>query len=295
MAGLKEIRRRIGSVQNTRQITKAMKLVSASKLKKAQSATLNGRHLTKELILTLKTLLADLPSGFSSSAIETREKVNKKRIIVIGGERGLCGPYNTNLARRIQSDYADSLNKGIKVDFIPIGRRAVSFIARNNWEIVESFEGLPEDASAWPIEDVLNKSVEDFISKKIDNLSLYYTRFESVVSQSVVREVLLPLGENENLRIEEDVNRGGGFDLKYDPLPKKMFEDLYPFVLLSVIRLAGLESKASEHAARMTAMDAATSNASELLDKLRLYYNRARQSAITTELMDVIGGAEALE
>ncbi len=294
MAGLKEIRRRIGSVQNTRQITRAMKLVSAAKLKRAQDAALNGRHFTKELLASLETVIGDLPSTFNSSVLRAHDDVKLRRIILVGGERGLCGPYNTNIIREIQSDLTAS---DVKNEFIPIGKRMVIAAKRFNWDVVEAFEDLSEDATTWEMDEIVNKCVDDFVAGEYDELCIYYTEFVSAVTQNVTKHTLLPmsaLGENVTTAL---ATNSGHMDprLKYDPLPEKMFEKLYPLTLLAYIKLAGLEAKASEHAARMTAMDAATNNASELLDKLKLYYNRARQSAITTELMDVIGGAGALE
>jgi F-type H+-transporting ATPase subunit gamma len=271
-----------------------MKLVSAAKLKRAQDAALNGRHFTEELLSSLESVLGDLSVNFTHPVLPAHNKVRRRRIIVVGGERGLCGPYNTNLVRAVLSDTAES---ELEYEFIPIGRRMVAAAKRFNWNVIESFESLADDATEWPMEELVERCVKDFVAGEYDELCMYFTRFASAVSQAVTMRTLLPMTAIEEQMAEAFATETRGLDLrlKYDPLPEEMFEKLYPLTLLSFVRLAGLESKASEHAARMTAMDAATNNASELLEKLKLFYNRARQSAITTELMDVIGGAEALE
>lgn len=295
MAGLKEIRRRIGSVQNTRQITRAMKLVSAAKLKRAQDAALNGRHFTNELRDSLDTVIGDLPSTFNSPVLQAHEDIKRRRIILVGGERGLCGPYNTNIIREIHNDLTGS---DVKNEFIPIGKRMVLAAKRFEWDVVESFEDLSEDATVWEMDEVVQKCVDDFVAGEYDELRIYYTEFVSAVTQNVKKYTLLPMSATGE-KVDDALPTKGAAcmnpKLKYDPLPETMFEKLYPLTLLAYIKLAGLEAKASEHASRMTAMDSASNNANELLEKLKLYYNRARQSAITTELMDVIGGAGALE
>lgn len=293
MASLKEIRRRISSIKNTRQITRAMKLVSAAKLRRAQDAAMHGRGYTENLNDVLGEVLKDLPSTFSHPALERHGNVKKRWIICIAGERGLCGPYNSNVFRRI---YANEIDAGVALEFLPIGRRSVATAKRLGWTTVQKYEGLSEDATEWPVREIVEYCLNGFINGECDEVRVYYTHFNSAVSQSVVEKRLLPLCDlsdaiSEARNSEPTVTET---KIKYDPEPRMLFDDIFKIVLCSYMLQAGLESKASEHASRMTAMEAATSNADELLSKLMLFYNRARQSAITTELLDVLGGAEAL-
>jgi len=300
MAGLKEVRQRIKSVNNTRQITRAMKLVSAAKLRRAQEAAENGREFSLRLGSVMRKVLQDLSGEFSHPLLEQAETVNLRRVIYISGERGLCGPYNSNVQKAIQQH---ELHGPASLDFVAIGRRSVSTCRRLGWKLVAEHEGLPENAALWPIEELAEQLIRDFESHVCQEVVLYYTNFVSAMTQKVTREVLLPFsydtgGDTEGKRAgdaaTEESQKGEEGYLSYSPRPEEILARLIPVVLRTKLRQAALESKASEHAARMTAMDSATNNANELIDKLRLHYNRARQSTITTELIDIIGGAEAI-
>jgi len=297
VGNLKEIRRRISSVSNTKQITRAMKLVSAAKLRRAQEAAMGGRAFSERLGKVLTRVSANLPETFSHPLLEARTEISRRTIVVIAGERGLCGAYNTNVTKAV---IAAELPSEQELEFVAIGRRAVSSVKSQGWELKASFEGMSEDAGAWPISEMVEALVEDFIEGRSDEVVIYYTKFVSAMTQVVEREVLLPFagaatgaatGEVSAEKAELETNEAGA--AKFDPRPEEVFERLVPLVIKNKVTQAGLESKASEHAARMSAMDSATRNAEELTDKLRLYYNRARQSAITTELIDIVGGAEA--
>ena len=290
MGGLKEIRRRITSINNTKQITRAMKLVSAAKLRRAQDSCLNGRYFTERLNRSLRQAILDAGGGFEHELLKEREETKKRRIVFIAGERGLCGGYNNNLLKAVQTEVAGT---SIESDFVPIGRRSVSAAQRNAWKVEANYEGLSEDASLWPVDEIIASARRDFVKGDCDEVVLYYTFFASAMTQEVRRVQLLPLsvsslGGND----ASDVSAGV---YEYGPNAGFVLQETIPLVIRQRLLQAGLESKASEHAARMTAMDSATSNASDLIDKLKLHYNRARQSAITTELIDIIGGAEALK
>lgn len=286
MSNLKEIRRRIGSVTNTKQITRAMKLVSAAKLRRAQEAAMGGRAFSERLGKVLARVSANLPDNFSHPLLETRSEVKRRTVVVISGERGLCGAYNANVAKAVTAGEYPSERE---LDYVAVGKRAVASAKSNGWPLKAQFEGLSEDAGAWPISEMVNALVDDFIEGRSDEVVLYYTKFVSAMTQVVEREVLLPFAASDS---EDDTQEDAGA-AKFDPTPEEIFERLVPLVIKNKITQAALESKASEHAARMSAMDSATRNAEELTDKLRLFYNRARQSAITTELIDIVGGAEA--
>ena len=296
MSGLKEIRRRIGSVKNTKQITRAMKLVSAAKLRRAQEAAENGRSFGNRLQEVLASVLDDLPEGFSHPMLEARAKVKKRRILVIAGERGLCGGYNSNMAKALQAE-VDSAS--CELDFVIIGQRGVLAADRYNWKVVDSHVRLPEDVGLWPVSEIGEQLIGAFGAGDCDEVVVFYTKFQSAMTQVVTREVLLPFARieaasagGEEIAEAEDKQFSKN---KYDPSPERIVAQLLPLLLTTKVCQAGTESKASEHAARMTAMDSATRNADELIEKLRLYYNRARQSAITRELIDIVGGAEALK
>lgn len=290
MAGLKEIRRRITSVKNTRQITRAMKLVSAAKLKRAQDAALAGRKFAHELQTTIELALDELPESFRHPFLRdgsVEETGGKRLAIIVAGERGLCGAYNTTILKSFQAQEID-LKKSDGV--IAIGRRAVSQARRMGWNLLAPFEGLPEDIAKWPLEEISYEVVSRFQSGEYSEVVVYFTRFVSAMTQQVRTEVILPLSR-ENFSSTESATH---VRAKLSPSAEQVFSAAAALYLRSKLREAALESKASEHAARMTAMESATSNASDLIDRLKLFYNRARQSAITRELIDIIGGAEAV-
>lgn len=286
MAGLKEIRRRIASVKNTKQITRAMKLVSAAKLRRAQDAAIASRNFRAKLHQALAPVVLALPRDFDHRFVRSADGTGVRRAIVVSGERGLCGAYNTNVLKSVQSG-----EKISSLEVVGVGRRTVSSAKRLGWNLISIFESFPEDPAKWPIDEIARQTTEDYLEGKCSEVVLYYTKFISAMTQQVTMERLLPLDPEEL--------RGSGEsevpNTKFDSPPIEMFQTLVPLYLRSKIREAALESKASEHAARMSAMDSATNNASDLIDRLRLFYNRARQSTITTELIDIVGGAEAVK
>lgn len=290
MSGLKTIRRRISSVKNTKQITRAMKLVSAAKLRRAQDAAQGGRAYGKKLAVVVGTLLRDITGDFEHPLVSAPREVKRRRVVVISGDRGLCGGYNANIVKAIA---AAERAHDIQLDFVAIGRRSISAAHRLGWNLVAQFENLGEDAGKWPIEEISSALTEDFAAGKIDEVVVYYTHFVTPMTQRVTREVLLPFQISEGAGETDSPVHSSS--VSYSPEPEKILAGLIPVLIRTRLRQAALESKASEHAARMTAMDAATSNANDLIEKLRLFYNRARQTAITRDLIDIVGGAEALK
>lgn len=305
MSGLKAIRRRITSVRNTRQITRAMKLVSAAKLRRAQDAATGGRAFGGELQALLQTVMRAVrersKDGFSHPLLEPRSTVRKRWVLVVSGERGLCGAYNANVLKAVQTQEQPVGGSEASVSVFPVGKIARSTTKRMGWTPLHLVEGseeerwkLGEDANRWPADDLAAWLIQAYADGECDEVVIYYTKFVSAMTQTVTREVLLPVttvgGESEaaNKPAKPDV-------ALFDPSPETLLSHLFSFLIATRIRQAGLESKASEHAARMTAMDSATRNADDLIDKLKLFYNRARQSAITRELIDIVGGAEAVK
>lgn len=272
-----------------------MKLVSAAKLRRAQDGAQNGRAYVEQLRGVMGQVLLDLPADFKHPLIEQRAEIRRKCVVVIAGERGLCGAFNTNIFKAVA---LAEFGKNFEVDVVAVGRRAVSAGRRLGWNLVGEFEGLAEDASTWPVEQISERFVSGFVEGRYDEVVVYYTKFVSAMTQQAVREIVLPFGaksrdEEGDLATVSALGRNVAGQVKYSPSVFELFERLVPVIVRAGLLQAGLESKASEHAARMTAMDSATRNANELIEKLRLYYNRARQSSITKELMDIIGGAEA--
>lgn len=290
MSGLKTIRRRIASVKNTKQITRAMKLVSAAKLRRAQDAALNGRRFSEELAGVLEAVVRELPPEFEHAVFAGADRpIKRKRAIVIAGERGLCGAYNTNVLKAVQ---ADVLASDVPWEFASIGRRAVASIRKLEWPVVRELEGLSEDASTWPLAEMSTQLLKDYLDGQFDELVVYYTKFVSAMTQQVTVQRLLPIERGVKEAAAEAEQPAA---IKFDPEPAKLLERSVQMLIRTVLTQAALESKASEHAARMTAMDSATNNADDLISRLRLFYNRARQTAITRELIDIIGGAEAIK
>jgi F-type H+-transporting ATPase subunit gamma len=291
MSGLKIIRRRLTSVKNTKQITRAMKLVSAAKLKRAQDAALGGRKFSERLDEVLLGAVSQLKDDYENPLIKVRP-VKKRAYVFFGGERGLCGGYNTNIAKAAIAAVAAS--PGTENQFIVVGKRAEAAAKRYSWNIRTSLVGLPENPAEWPLVELGDELVGMYENSEVDEVVLLYTKFISAMTLQVTTERLLPFslaGDSEQAEQAEEKNVLK--KVKVEPSPEEVFASLLPLVLSTKLFQAGYESKACEHAARMTAMDSATRNADELISKLLLFYNRARQRAITTELMDILGGAEA--
>jgi F-type H+-transporting ATPase subunit gamma len=295
MAGLKEIRRRLKSVNNTKKITSAMKLVSAAKLRKTQEAVLRSRAYTD----SLKGVLAQLQGGseFTHPLLEPRQTVRKVRILVLGASRGLCGAFNTNSNRRIESLYRELTTKypGCEVSSVLLGKKPAEYFRRIGRQYLEAVENIADDPNAWPIQDICQKLEIDFIKGEFDELHVVYTRFRSAISQTAVAERLLPLDREAVAGSSADVGAAATGITLFEPNPQRVFDAVVPRIVRATVRQAAFDTKASEHASRMTAMDNATKNAKELIHSLTLKRNKLRQSGITSQLLDIVGGAEALK
>jgi F-type H+-transporting ATPase subunit gamma len=297
MAGLKEIRRRVKSVNNTKKITYAMKLVSAAKLRKTQEAVTRSRAYTD----ALKGVLAQLQTGseFSHPLLEHRDQVKKIRLLVIGGARGLCGGFNTNINRQVEGFYREmaAKNPSAKISATILGKKPAEHFRRVAREYQTSIENLPEDPTLWPTDDVCRQLEVEFLRGDIDELYLVYTKFRSVISLKVTLERLFPL-DKENLGSTTSGNQNVSGVVQgntlFEPTAQEVFDAVVPRIVRAIVRQAALDTKASEHASRMTAMDNATKNASELIHALTLKRNKLRQTGITNQLLDIVGGAEAL-
>ena len=291
MANLKEIRTRITSVKSTRQITSAMKMVAAAKLKKAQDAIIQLRPYANKLHDILGVISSSLDQDEGNIYGEKRD-INKVLIIVVTSNRGLCGAFNANvikaskeLAERKYGRYLQSGN----VDFYTFGKKGHEFFEKNAYNVFESNIKIFDNLTFDNVKPVAEQIMELFVNKQYDVVELIYNSFKNPAVQIINKEQFLP--------IEMTGEEGGDSSLNYlfEPSKKVIIEELIPRSLKIQLHKALLDSFASEHGARMTAMHMATDNATELLKDLNIEYNKARQAAITNEILEIVNGAEALK
>jgi F-type H+-transporting ATPase subunit gamma len=292
MPSLIDLRRRIRSVHNTQQITKAMKMVSAARLRRAQERALEGRPYSKMLREMMASVLGKLAEDSPVRQHPLLERRQEKRIllIVLAGEKGLCGAFNSNVFRASQAALAQ--HAGAKVELELLGRKARDFYRRRPVEIAGQWVGVLNKVEFASAREIAGRIIERFSKAELDSVYLVYNEFKSVLTQKVTVQRMLPV---ETGRPEESAAGQASVDYIYEQPPEEIFRFLLPkFVEINVYQ-AMLESAASEHAARMTAMDSATRNAGEVIEKLTLHLNRVRQASITNDLIEVVSGAAALE
>ena len=282
MANLKEIRNRISSVSSTMQITSAMKMVSAAKLKKAQDAITAMRPYSNKLT----EILQGLSSSIDSDNKYAQKRIVKKVLIVsITSNRGLCGGFNSNIFKK-STELASSVYNDSDVSFVTIGKKGNDFLQKGfNVESnhIDIFDNLNMESVSLIAESLMEK----FVNEDFDKIDIIYNKFKNAATQVVVNEQFLPISD-----IEEDASNNT--DYIFEPSKTEIIEELIPKSLKNQLFKAIRDSWASEHGARMTAMHKATDNATELRDQLKLAYNQARQAAITNEILEIVGGAEAL-
>lgn len=290
MANLKEVRNRITSVTSTQQITKAMKMVSAAKLKRATNAIVQLRPYAEKLREILANVSASVESGASPYTVD--RKPNKVLIVVIASNRGLAGAFNTNVIKTanqlIADRYSVQLHAG-NVHIIGIGKRAQDYYLRRNYRVVGNYNDLFLALNFENTSKITDVIMDGFAAGEYDRVELVYNRFRNAAVQVLTTEQLLPL-----LPTTEVTDAETAVDYIIEPSKEKIVEELIPKAIRVQLYKAILDSHASEHGARMTAMDKATDNAGELLKSLKLSYNQARQAAITTELTEIVSGAAAL-
>ncbi len=295
MAQYRKIRGRITGVQNTAKITQAMKMVAAAKLKRAQDAIVAARPYAQKLGEILSHLAEAIDSTISPF-FEVRE-VNRVGIIVVAADRGLCGPFNTNVIKeaenRVRKFYGDQYRAG-GVDLICVGKRAVEYFGRRDYSVVGSYPGIFADLDFTIAQRIVGEAVDKFLEGKYDRVELIYNEFRSVIRQEVAVSQFLPV---EPIESGESEQTESGYNIEYifEPSSVELLNALLPKHLNTKLWNALLESNAAEHGARMTAMDNATRNARDLARDLKLEYNKARQAAITTEILEIVSGANALK
>lgn len=278
---MKDIKRRIKSVGSTRQITKAMELVSSSKLRKAKARAEQARPYFNELYRSMCEI-ASANTDFSTIYTEKRE-VKHRLFIVIAGDRGLAGGYNSNILKLAAAAHA---NDAEKPKIIAIGKKAVEYFSKRDYEIMASFAGIAENIKPNQAQDIADIAIRAFGSGDVDEVKVFYTLFKSSMSQEPQEMTVLPM---ETRKLE------GYGAMTYDPSPEAVFNRIVPRFTASLIQCAVVESYASEQGARRTAMENATDNADAMTESLSLLYNRARQASITTEIIDIVSGASAQE
>ena len=282
MANLKEIRNRIASVSSTMQITSAMKMVSAAKLKKAQDAITAMRPYANKLTELLQNLSATLDADSGSKYSEQRELKNVL-IVAITSNRGLCGAFNSNIIKRVTA-VAESYDA--KVSIVAIGKKANDALSKN-FEIISNQSPVYDDLTFANVAAIAEMLMEQFESKAFDKIEVVYNKFKNAATQEIMTEQFLPI-------VPLDSASNSNQDYIFEPSKEEIVETLIPKSLKTQLYKSIRDSFASEHGARMTAMHKATDNATELRDQLKLTYNKARQASITNEILEIVGGAEAL-
>ncbi|MCH4552080.1 ATP synthase F1 subunit gamma [Aestuariibaculum lutulentum] len=284
MANLKEIRNRITSVSSTMQITSAMKMVSAAKLKKAQDAITAMRPYADKLTELLQSLSATLDEN-TGSKYSTQREVNKVLIVAITSNRGLCGAFNSNIIKAVNrlttETYANQ-----EVSYLVIGKKANDAFKKTN-KIIANKSAIFDDLTFDNVAEVAQMLMDKFVAGEFDKIEIVYNKFKNAATQEVMTEQFLPIVP---VSTEANVN----LDYIFEPSKVEIVEALIPKSLKTQLYKGIRDSYASEHGARMTAMHKATDNAKELRDQLKLTYNKARQAAITNEILEIVGGAEAL-
>jgi F-type H+-transporting ATPase subunit gamma len=286
MPNLKEIRNRITSVKSTMQITSAMKMVSAAKLKKAQDAITEMRPYANKLTELLQSLSASLEGDGGSVFAEERE-VKKILIVAITSNRGLCGAFNSNIIKEGQN-LAENKYAGKQVDFVTIGKKGNDILSKKH-TIAHNNNAVFDDLTFDNVEPIAIQLMDWFSTGAYDKIELVYNKFKNAATQIVMTEQFLPIVPATTDEVSTNM------DYIFEPQKEKIVETLIPKSLKTQLYKAVRDSFASEHGARMTAMHKATDNAGELRDALTLTYNKARQAAITNEILEIVGGAEALK
>lgn len=285
MANLKEIRSRITSVGSTMQITSAMKMVSAAKLKRAQDAIVKMRPYANKLTELLESLSASLDSS-DGGVYSTKREISKVLIVPITSNRGLCGGFNAYIIKRVDALINDHY-KNKEISILSIGKKSSEHFSKNNFNIIGSHDELFNDLTFENVSSIADDIMKKYREGSFDKVVLVYNQFKNAATQIIMAENFLPIQSESN-----DTQAAG--DYLFEPTKEEIVEELIPKSLKTQMFKAILDSHAAEHGARMTAMHKATDNASELKKELTLTYNKARQAAITGEILEIVGGAEAL-
>lgn len=288
MAGLKEVRERITSITSTRQITSAMKMVSAAKLRKAQDAITNMRPYATKQREILQNLTATLDAD-SGGVYSKEREVKKVLLVTVSSNRGLCGGFNANI-NKLAHDARENVYTGTEIVTMHIGKKSGEYLKRKGFTVIDGYNDVFEDLKFDTIAPIAETIMDGFVNGEYDRVDILYNEFVNAATQAPTREQFLPVPPMET---EGKTNKGG--DYIFEPSKEEIVLDLVPRSLKTQLYKAVLDSHAAEHGARMTAMHKATDNATDLLKDLKLTYNKARQASITNEILEIVGGAAALE
>jgi F-type H+-transporting ATPase subunit gamma len=293
MANLKAIRSRISSVKSTRQITSAMKMVAAARLRKAQDRIVQLRPYATKLREILSGLAQSLKDTGDASAYSRQTEPEKVLIVVITSNRGLCGGFNANVIREVRrlvaDEYAEQYSKG-KLAFMAIGKKGYDYVKRFENAEIEEYNHIFNRLGFETVSKLASAIMADFLCNRVDKVVLVYNQFKNAAVQKLTTEVFLPIGLQD-----EDDHSPAISDYIYEPTREEIVSELIPRSLKIQFYKALLDSVAAEHGARMTSMHTATDNATELIRSLTLEYNKARQASITNQILEVVSGAEALK
>ncbi|KEF43053.1 MAG: ATP synthase F0F1 subunit gamma [Cyanobium sp. CACIAM 14] len=315
MANLKAIRDRISSIKNTRKITEAMRLVAAAKVRRAQEQVLRTRPFADRLARVLQNLESRMGfEGFDSPLIGERGTVKRITLLAVTGDRGLCGGYNANVIRRAEQRFAELKGQGFDVDMVLMGRKAITYFTNRSYPIRATFTGLEQVPTSQEAGQIANEVLAEYLSGSTDRIEIIFTRFINLVSSQPVVQTLLPL-DPQGIATPDDeifrlITREGRLgvekeklenaqpalesDFVFEQNPEQLLNALLPLYLTNQLLRSLQEAAASELASRMTAMNNASDNAKALAKTLTLDYNKARQAAITQEILEVVGGAAAM-
>ncbi len=314
MPNLKEIRDRIVSVKNTRKITEAMRLVAAAKVRRAQDQVLKSRPFADKLARVLQNIQTRMQFESSDSPLLSKRNVKSISLVCITADRGLCGGYNTNIIKKVETRYSELVNQGFSTNLILVGKKAIGYFQnrKDKYVIKSTFKELEQVPTSKDSEGITSEVLAEFLSESSDRVEIIYTKFITLVSCAPVVQTLLPLDpqgiaeendeifrlttKNSQLRVEKsNIAKAESdklsSDMVFEQSPDQLLDSLLPLYLQNQILRALQESAASELACRMTAMNNASDNAKELANNLNLTYNKARQAAITQEILEVVGGS----
>ena len=286
MANLKEIRKRIGSVKNTQKITRAMKMVSTAKLKRAKDAMNRLKPYAAKNRELFTSLVSQLGGEAAHPLMQSRDEVKRIGVFALSSDRGMCGGFNSGVFKKVKA-YAATVDA--EVVLYPLGRRVCKEAVKSDFEVIEAFDEIAPSTTTEKIRHITDTLVDAFTSGEVDEVLIVFNEFQSAIAQVPIVRPLLPLAADA-----DGADDAAAADLIYEPDQGGLLSYLVPRYIEVQVRQVILESIAGEHAARMNAMNNATDNATEMIKSLTLQANRARQAAITTELMEIISGAEAL-
>jgi len=285
--GLRDILRRIRSVKSTQQITKAMKAVSASKLRKAQAAMLAARPYANKMVTVLDSLTSRAPREYHPLLAHRGSR--RVEFLILTSDRGLCSSFNTNIMKQTVALFNEKKAENCDITLNVVGRKGKDYLKRRGYDVRKEWNGISGRLSYSHASMIAQEVIENYVNAEVDEVYIIYNEFKSALSQLVVVDKVLPIEPSET------TVSGDAGDYIYEPSPETVLDTLLPKYVEFQVYRALLESEASELGARMSAMDSASNNAKDMISKLTLKYNKARQAAITKELMEIIGGAEALK